>query len=187
MRIESLDIPAVLLLTPVIFADHRGQFFEAYHQARYEEAGLPGSFVQDNQSSSSRGVLRGLHAQLARPQGKLVRVLTGAILDVAVDIRPDSPTFGRSVQAELSAENRLEIWVPPGFAHGFCVLSETADVLYKCTQLYDPTDEIGVIWNDPTLGIDWPIEAPVLSDKDLALPTLEQLRPRLESEAQQRR
>ena len=181
MRVERLELPDVLLIEPVVYSDPRGLFFEAYHHDRYAAAGVPDPFVQDNQSSSGQHVLRGLHAQLERPQGKLVRVLRGEIFDVAVDIRPDSPTFGRWTHATLSAENRHQLWVPPGFAHGFCVLSDEADVSYKCTRLYDPTDEVGVLWNDPDLAIDWPTDSPLLSSKDLDLPTLAELRPRLEA------
>jgi len=181
MRVEPLQLPEVLLIDPVVHSDARGLFFEAYHQQRYAEIGLAEPFVQDNQSASQRHVLRGLHAQLERPQGKLVRVLRGEIFDVAVDIRPDSPHFGRWAQATLSAENRHQLWVPPGFAHGFYVLSEVAEVLYKCTQPYDAADEIGVRWNDSEVAIDWPTETPLLSRKDQALPSLAELRPRLEA------
>ncbi len=181
MKVEPLEIPDVLLIDPVVHSDERGQFFEAYHLSRYAELGLEEPFVQDNQSSSSRGVLRGLHAQLLRPQGKLVRALRGEVFDVAVDIRPGSPTFGRWVHAVLSADNRHQLWVPPGFAHGFLVLSEVAEVLYKCTQPYDPTDEVGIVWDDPDLAIAWPTETPRLSPRDMALPTFAELRPRLEA------
>ena len=181
MRVEPLDLPEVLRIEPDAYPDDRGLFFETYHLERYTEIGLSEPFVQDNQSTSVHGVLRGLHAQLERPQGKLVRVLRGEVFDVAVDIRPESPSFGRWTAARLSADNRHQLWVPPGFAHGFCVLSEAADVAYKCTRLYDGTDEIGVRWDDPGLAIDWPITAPVLSSKDRELPTLAELRPRLEA------
>lgn len=181
MRIEALELPSVLLIDPIVHSDDRGHFFEAYHQARYAEAGIVEPFVQDNQSSSAQGVLRGLHAQLERPQGKLVRVLDGEIFDVAVDIRLDSPTFGRWVHARLTGENRRQLWIPPGFAHGFCVLSPRAEVLYKCTRPYDRDDEIGVIWNDPEVAVDWPTRQPMLSARDLELPTLTELRPRLEA------
>lgn len=183
MRVESLELSELLLIEPILHRDARGSFFEAFHEQRYAEAGVGQPFVQDNQSSSDRHVLRGLHAQLERPQGKLVRALNGEVFDVAVDIRPDSPTFGRSASVVLSAENRLQLWVPPGFAHGFCVLSERADVLYKCTRPYDPDDEIGIVWNDPDLAIAWPTSEPILSPKDGALPTLAALRPRLETVA----
>lgn len=181
MKVERLALPEVLLIEPDAYPDDRGLFFETFHQPRYAEIGLTEPFVQDNQSSSVGGVLRGLHAQLVTPQGKLVRALSGEVFDVAVDIRPGSPTFGRWTSATLSGENRLQIWIPPGFAHGFCVLSAAADVAYKCTRLYDPKDEIGVRWDDPELAIEWPIEAPLISSKDRQLPTLAELRPRLEA------
>jgi dTDP-4-dehydrorhamnose 3,5-epimerase len=162
-----------------VFRDDRGSFVETRHQRRYHEAGLPERFVQDNQSASVAGVLRGLHAQHRRPQGKLVRALSGAIFDVAVDIRRGSPTFGRWVGVELSDLNQRQLWVPGGFAHGFCVLGEAAQVAYKCTDFYDASDEIGVVWDDPDLAIDWPIAAPRTSAKDAALPRLRDLAGRL--------
>ena len=173
--LPTKDIPEVVVVEPAVFPDDRGFFLEVYHQRKFEEGGLPGTFVQDNHSHSIRGTLRGLHAQLRNPQGKLVRAVVGEIFDVAVDIRPDSPTFGRWVGEILSGENFRQLWVPPGFAHGFCVLSETAHVQYKCTELYDREDEIALVWNDPEVAIAWPVEAPLLSPKDLAAPTLEGL------------
>ncbi|MFQ3639939.1 MAG: dTDP-4-dehydrorhamnose 3,5-epimerase, partial [Chloracidobacterium sp.] len=153
MNFISTELPGVVMIEPQVFRDHRGFFLESYHQAKFAQAGLDVTFVQDNHSKSVRGTLRGLHAQRRRPQGKLVRVVSGEIFDVVVDIRPSSLTFGRWLGVTLSAENFRQLYVPPGFVHGFCVVSETAEVLYKCTALYDPTDEIGIVWNDPELGI----------------------------------
>jgi dTDP-4-dehydrorhamnose 3,5-epimerase len=179
VRILTTGLPGVLLLEPDLFRDPRGYFLETFHERKYREAGIPHSFVQDNQSRSTRGTLRGLHAQLRKPQGKLIRALQGEIFDVAVDIRPGSPTFGRWTGATLTGENFLQMFIPPGFAHGFCVLSEVSEVAYKCTDFYDPSDEIGFRWNDPTVGIAWPIQDPLLSKKDAALPPLSELRRRL--------
>jgi dTDP-4-dehydrorhamnose 3,5-epimerase len=165
-------LPEVLLLEPRVFGDSRGHFFESYHQAKFEELGIRDRFVQDNQSRSFRNTLRGLHYQLKHPQAKLCRVLVGRVMDVAVDIRRGSPNFGSWVSAVLSAENMLQIYIPPGFAHGFVVLSETADFLYKCSDFYDPEDERGVAWNDPELGISWGIANAVISDKDSRYPPL---------------
>ncbi len=171
MDLIETHIPGVVILEPRVFGDARGFFMETWNQARYAEAGLPETFVQDNLSSSRRGVLRGLHFQHPNAQGKLVYVLQGEVFDVAVDIRRGSPTFGQSVSAVLSSVKKRQFYVPPGFAHGFCVTSETALFAYKCTELYSPTDEASLLWNDPALGIDWPIAAPDLSDKDrIALP-----------------
>lgn len=175
MKFLPTAIPEVIVVEPQVFRDGRGFFLEVYHQKKFEEGGLPGTFVQDNHSHSIRGTLRGLHAQLRNPQGKLVRAVVGEIFDVAVDIRPGSPTFGRWVGETLSGENFRQLWVPPGFAHGFCVLSETAHVQYKCTELYDREDEIAVLWNDPQIGIEWPandLGEPLLSPKDAAAPPL---------------
>jgi dTDP-4-dehydrorhamnose 3,5-epimerase len=179
MRILNTDLPGVLLVDPDLFRDPRGYFLETFHERKYRESGIAHSFVQDNQSRSTRGTLRGLHAQLRKPQGKLVRALQGEIFDVAVDIRPGSPTFGKWTGAKLSADDFRQMFIPPGFAHGFCVLSDVAEVAYKCTDFYDRSDEIGLRWNDPAVGIAWPIRDPLLSDKDAALPTLAELRPRL--------
>ena len=148
---------------------------ETWHREKYEKAGIGKPFVQDNRSHSKDGVLRGLHYQLARPQAKLVFAVTGRIFDVAVDIRAGSPTFGRWTGAELSMENRRQIYVPEGFAHGFVVLSDFADVIYKCTDFYAPGDEYGILWSDPDIGIDWPVTAPILSDKDRQAPSLRQV------------
>jgi dTDP-4-dehydrorhamnose 3,5-epimerase len=175
MTVRETSLPGLLLVEPVVHGDARGLFSERYHAERYRDAGISAPFVQDNLSRSARGTLRGLHFQRARPQGKLVEVVRGTIFDVAVDVRPGSPTFGRWEGVVLDDEARRQLWVPPGFAHGFCVLSETADVLYKCTALYDPADEGGVAWNDPDLAIPWPAEAPLLSDKDRRLPPLASL------------
>jgi len=179
MRIVQTDLPGVLLVEPDVFRDARGHFLETFHERKYREAGLPHAFVQDNLSRSVRGTLRGLHAQLRRPQGKLVRAVQGEIFDVAVDIRPGSPTFGKWTGLRLSSGDFRQIFVPPGFAHGFCVLSEFAEVAYKCTTFYDRADEIGLRWNDPAVGIAWPLKDPLLSEKDAALPTLAELGPQL--------
>ena len=174
MNVVATEIPGVLLLEPRVFTDDRGAFFESFNAAAFAAAvGRPVSFVQDNQSTSRRHVLRGLHYQDPKPQGKLVRVLAGAIFDVAADIRPGSPSFGRWVGIELSAENRRQLWVPEGLAHGFLVLSESADVLYKTTDFYAPGCEKCLRWDDPTLGIRWPLSAPpLLSPRDAAAATL---------------
>lgn len=175
MQVQSTELPEVLLLKPQVFGDARGYFMEAFHQARFAElTNERTDFVQDNQSGSRRGVLRGLHYQIgAHPQGKLVRVLSGAIFDVAVDIRRSSPRFGQWTGRPLSAENRHQLWVPPGFAHGFLVTSEHAEVLYKVTDVYDPNGERAIRWDDPAIGIAWPEGiVPVLSDKDAAAPSL---------------
>ncbi len=168
MKATPLAIPEVILFEPKVFGDDRGFFFESFNQARFEEAvGRPVPFVQDNHSRSARNVLRGLHYQIQQPQGKLVRVVSGEVFDVAVDMRRSSPTFGKWVGAVLSAENKKQLWVPEGFAHGFVVLSDSADFLYKTTDYYAPRHERCVIWNDADLGIEWPMEGePVLSAKD---------------------
>lgn len=174
MKIETLNIPDVLLMTPARFGDERGYFSETFSVPRLHEAGLTAAFVQDNQSlSRARGTLRGLHCQVApRVQGKLVRVVRGSIWDVAVDARPDSPSFGQHAAAILSAENGSQLWVPPGFLHGFCTLEPDTEVMYKVTDLYDRASERGVIWNDPDLALPWPVGAAevVLSEKDRVLP-----------------
>jgi len=173
MRVVPTALPGVLLIEPVVHRDARGFFLETYHADKYREAGIALPFVQDNHSRSGAATLRGLHAQLGRhPQGKLVRTLSGTIFDVAVDIRRGSPTFRRWVGVELSADDFRQLYVPPGFLHGFCVLSESADVTYKCTGPWNPAEEISVRWDDPDLAIVWPIAAPVLSDKDAAAPRL---------------
>jgi dTDP-4-dehydrorhamnose 3,5-epimerase len=168
MKATPLAIPDVFLIEPQVFGDERGFFFESFNHARFEEAiGLKVTFVQDNHSKSAKGVLRGLHFQDPKPQGKLVRVTQGEVFDVAVDIRKDSPTFGRWVGETLSAENKQQLWIPEGLAHGFLVLSETAEFLYKTTDYYAPSNEGCIAWDDPTLAIAWPLDAPpVLSLKD---------------------
>lgn len=170
MKVLATILPDVFILEPKVFGDARGFFFESYNKREFRGAtGLDVDFVQDNHSRSSRGVLRGLHYQIAQPQGKLVRCVSGEIFDVAVDLRRGSPTFGRWVGNLLSAENRRQLWIPPGFAHGFLVLSESADFLYKTTDYYAPEYERCLRWDDPDLAIDWPMAgAPVLSDKDRA-------------------
>lgn len=168
MKVTPTAIPEVLLLEPQVFGDDRGFFFESYNGRKFESlTGIAANFVQDNHSKSARNVLRGLHYQIRQPQGKLVRVLAGAIFDVVVDLRASSPFFGRWVGAELSAENRLQMWVPPGFAHGFVVTSESAECLYKTTDYWAPEHERTLLWNDPELAIDWPLTGPpMLSVKD---------------------
>lgn len=175
MRFEPTLLPEVILVTPDVHRDERGFFLETYHREKYRGGGIEAGFVQDNHSKSTRGILRGLHAQRLKPQGKLVRAVEGEIFDVAVDIRRGSPNFGRWVGEILSAENFRQLWVPPGFVHGFCVLSETAQVEYKCTDLYDREDELGVRWDDPEIGIEWPIAEPILSAKDREAPTLAEI------------
>jgi dTDP-4-dehydrorhamnose 3,5-epimerase len=169
--IERLAIPEIMVIHPKAFSDARGFFMETYKQSSFAEFGLAAPFVQENHSKSQRGILRGLHFQVGSyAQGKLVRAISGEIFDVAVDLRPDSATYGRSVTAILSSQNRRILYVPPWCAHGFCVLSETAEVVYKTTMEYAPEHESGLRWNDPALGIDWPIEAPTLSDRDQRWP-----------------
>jgi dTDP-4-dehydrorhamnose 3,5-epimerase len=170
MQVTPLAIPDVLLIQPKVFGDTRGFFFESFNQKAFNEAtGTSHQFVQDNHSRSTQGVLRGLHYQIQQPQGKLVRVVQGAVFDVAVDIRRSSPTFGQWVGAELSADNHHQLWVPPGFAHGFLVLSESADFLYKTTGYYAPEHERCILWNDSEISIQWPIDIkPLLSVKDAA-------------------
>jgi dTDP-4-dehydrorhamnose 3,5-epimerase len=169
MQFEPTAIPDVILIRPDVFGDSRGFFLESWEERKFAGAGLDVEFVQDNHSRSTRHILRGLHYQNPQPQGKLVRVVTGTVFDVAVDIRRSSPTFGRSVGVVLSAENHAMLWVPPGFAHGFLVLSESADFLYRCTDFWAPAHERAIIWNDPDLQVDWPLPAgvePQLSAKD---------------------
>jgi dTDP-4-dehydrorhamnose 3,5-epimerase len=172
MEVITTTIPDVLIIRPKVFGDDRGFFMESFNRRTWrEQTGVDVDFVQDNHSRSARGVLRGLHYQIRQPQGKLVRVVAGEVFDVAVDLRRSSPTFGRWAGAVLSAENKLQFWVPPGFAHGFQVLSEQADFLYKATDFYAPEHERAIIWNDPDLGIDWPLPtAPELSQKDRQAP-----------------
>ena len=181
MKVIETVLPGVLILEPKVHGDSRGFFQETWRADSYNNIGIP-DFVQDNHSRSTRGVLRGLHAQRLQPQGKLVRVSRGAVFDVAADINPASPTFGKHVAVELSDENHRQLYIPPGYAHGFCVLSETADFLYKCTDYYQPGDEIGVLWNDADIAVAWPIAEPQLSDKDKNLPTLRALAEQLKKQ-----
>lgn len=177
MEVRRTALPEVLVIEPRVHRDRRGFFLETWQRDRYAAAGITGPFVQDNVSLSVRGTLRGLHYQHPRAQGKLVYVLEGEVFDVAVDIRRGSPTFGRWVGERLSGENARQLWVPPGFAHGFCVLSERALFAYKCTDLYAPQCEGGVRWDDPAIGIAWPVEEPIVSDKDGRLPLLAEIAP----------
>jgi dTDP-4-dehydrorhamnose 3,5-epimerase len=175
MKFIDTKLKGVVLVEPDVFDDPRGYFLETYHAGRYADGGIAGPFVQDNFSHSVRGALRGLHYQVRHAQGKLVMALQGRIFDVAVDIRKGSPTFTQWVGVELSGENKRQLYIPPGFAHGFCVLSDTADVLYKCTDVYSQKDERGIIWNDPALAIAWPVTTPLLSDKDRAYKRLSEM------------
>ncbi|XOV89455.1 MAG: dTDP-4-dehydrorhamnose 3,5-epimerase [Pseudomonadota bacterium] len=177
MIVTATKLPGVVIIEPKVFGDERGFFLESYHEQRYrEEAGIKELFVQDNHSRSRQGVLRGLHLQRTKPQGKLLRVTQGEVFDVAVDINPASSTFGEWVGVNLSDQHHNQIYIPPGYAHGFLVLSESADLQYKCTEFYDPGDEAGVIWNDPDIGIEWPLTAdPLVSAKDAILPRLSEL------------
>jgi dTDP-4-dehydrorhamnose 3,5-epimerase len=179
MRAVPTTIPEVLIIEPDVYRDSRGFFLESYHATKYDGLGIPGPFVQDNHSKSRARTLRGLHMQLKEPQGKLVRAIEGEVLDVAVDVRRGSPTFGRWVGVRLSADNFRQCFIPPGFAHGFYVLSDEAQIEYKCTSLYDPGSELGIIWNDPQLAIDWPDREPILSGKDAGLPRLSDVLDRL--------
>lgn len=172
MKFIETSLPGCVVIEPQVFGDSRGFFYESHNQSKYREAGIDRTFVQSNVSRSARGVLRGLHYQWPHPQGKLVSVLEGEVYDVAVDIRRGSPTFGRWVGMMLTAENHRHFWIPEGFAHGFCVLSEFAMFSYQCTDLYDAKAEGGLRWNDPAIGIDWPISKPLLSDKDSKAPLL---------------
>jgi dTDP-4-dehydrorhamnose 3,5-epimerase len=180
LKVHATPLDGLLLIEPQVHRDARGYFLETHHQARYAEAGVPGPFVQDNLSYSVKGTLRGLHAQLApRAQGKLVRAVDGELFDVAVDIRRGSPTFGRWFGTVLSGENMHQLWIPPGFAHGFCVMSERVHVEYKCTDYYAPGHEIVIRWDDPEIGVDWPAGERLLSPRDAAAPRLAELLDRL--------
>ena len=173
MKVTETALPGVVIIEPTLHGDERGYFMETFQAARYKsEAGIELPFVQDNQSRSTRGVLRGLHFQINKPQGKLVRVTQGEVFDVAVDINPESPTYSQWVGVLLNDQNHLQFWVPPGYAHGFIVTSETADFSYKCTDYYDPQDEGGVRWDDPKIQINWPVTDPVVSEKDKLLPSI---------------
>lgn len=182
VRIESTHLNGVVVLRPDRFPDERGFFMESFRADVYEQLGLPGRFPQDNHSGSRRGVLRGLHFQWDPPMGKLMRVTVGTAFVVAVDIRRESPTLGRWYGLEVSAENALQVWAPPGFARGFCVLSEWAELQYKCTSVYNPGGESGIVWNDPQVGIKWPVASPLLSAKDAGAQTLARWLERPESD-----
>ncbi|MBW1921032.1 MAG: dTDP-4-dehydrorhamnose 3,5-epimerase [Deltaproteobacteria bacterium] len=177
MRVSPSSIPEVLIIEPDVFRDNRGFFTETYHEERYGRFGITSRFVQDNLSFSVRGTLRGLHYQYPRAQAKLISVLQGEVLDVAVDIRKGSPSFGKWTGIELSAESMRQAYIPEGFAHGFCVLSQTAVILYKCTDFYAPQTERGLLWCDPDLGIEWPVRDPILSGKDGNYPCLKDIPP----------
>jgi dTDP-4-dehydrorhamnose 3,5-epimerase len=172
VRVIETTLAGVRILEPAVFRDDRGFFLETWRADRFAAAGIPDLFVQDNYSRSARGTLRGLHWQWRKPQAKLVRVVSGSIFDVVVDVRRASPTFGRWLGFEMSADRFTQLYVPVGFAHGFCVTSEVADVEYRCSDVYDPQGEAGLIWNDPGVGVDWPIRSPLLSAKDAAYPPL---------------
>lgn len=175
MNVKETKLPGVLVLEPDVFSDERGFFLETWNSTRYEDADITGPFVQDNISFSRKGVLRGLHFQYPQSQGKLVQVLSGRVVDVAVDIRVGSPTFGHWISEVLSDANHRQMYIPPGFAHGYCVTSETAVFSYKCTDFYNPATESGIIFNDPDLNIDWSTRQPVLSTKDANYPRLKDL------------
>tara|TARA_Y100001934_G_scaffold272888_1_gene362110 strand:- start:796 stop:1347 length:552 start_codon:yes stop_codon:yes gene_type:complete len=175
INVTQTALPGVVIVEPRVFDDERGFFMESFNARDFADAGLPTTFVQDNHSRSTRGVLRGLHYQYPAWQGKLVRAIFGEIFDVAVDIRRNSPHFGDWFGLTLSANNRKQLYVPPGFAHGFCVLSEVSEMAYKCTSHYEPADDAGVLWNDPDIGIEWPIKNPILSEKDAVAPALDEL------------
>ena len=177
MKILETSLKGVLIIEPDVFTDQRGFFMETFHQEKYREHGIDVAFVQDNLSYSVRGTMRGLHYQHPHDQAKLIQVLTGRVFDVAVDIRSGSPTFGQWTGLELDSESRRQIFIPEGFAHGFCVLSERAVVTYKCTDFYAPNDEGGIIWSDPYVGIQWPITDPLLSEKDSKYPLLKDIPP----------
>jgi dTDP-4-dehydrorhamnose 3,5-epimerase len=179
VRFIPTEVRGVVIIEPDLHRDARGYFLETYHERKYAQGGIHGPFVQDNHSFSLRGTLRGLHAQRRRPQGKLVRAVEGEMFDVAVDIRRGSPTFCKWVGVTLSGENFRQLFIPPGFAHGFCVLSERVHVEYKCTDFYDREDEFGVAWDDPRIGIAWPIREPALSARDASAPRLDDIRDRL--------
>ena len=176
MKLEKTYIPDLILIKPDVHKDNRGYFFESYKMSLFQENELDMKFVQDNEVKSTKGVLRGLHYQLNNPQGKLVRVVVGEIIDVAVDIRKGSPTFGMSEMVKLSADNKRMFYIPEGFAHGYLVTSEESIVIYKCTNFYDPNDEYGIIWNDNKIGLNWNYDSPIISKKDMELPTLKEQR-----------
>lgn len=179
MTVTDAPLPGLKIIQPAVFRDQRGFFLETYHQRRYSEAGIDTVFVQDNYSRSGRGTIRGLHMQVTSPQAKLVRVVAGAIFDVAVDVRLGSPSFGRWFGVTLSSDNFTQLLIPPGFVHGFAVVTDFAELEYKCSAFYDPADEIAVRWDDPAIGIEWPVTAPVLSARDAAAKPLAELHDRL--------
>ncbi len=174
MEAKSVSIEGILVIQPRIFRDARGYFFEVYHKDKFRRMGLDSEFIQDNESRSLKNTIRGLHYQIdPHAQGKLIRVLEGTIRDVSLDIRKGSPTYGEHFSIDITAESLVQLWIPPGFAHGFSVLSDAAVLLYKCTSLYSPEHERGILYNDPSLSIDWGVETPIVSDKDMALPRFE--------------
>ena len=177
MNVVTTTLEGIAIIEPEVFDDSRGYFMETYQLNRYHNAGFRESFVQDNLSFSTKGTLRGLHFQIQRPQAKLVQAVTGEIFDVAVDIRPGSKSFGKWAGVLLSEQNKRQVFIPAGFAHGFCVLSPTAHFLYKCSEFYDPDDEGGIIWSDPAIGIGWPVEEPIISEKDRQFPPLSEIGP----------
>ncbi len=179
MRFLPADLPGVVIVEPDVHRDGRGYFLETYHEEKYAAGGIHERFVQDNHSRSVAGTIRGLHLQVPHAQGKLIRAIEGEIFDVSVDVRRGSPTFGRWVGVVLSAENMRQCYIPPGFAHGFCVVSSVAQIEYKCTDFYDRASELGIAWNDATLGISWPVSDPILSDRDRQSPSLAELNSRL--------
>jgi dTDP-4-dehydrorhamnose 3,5-epimerase len=181
VRVIPTELPEVLVVEPVVFQDARGFFVETYHAERYRAHGIAATFVQDNHSRSVARTIRGLHLQVGRPQAKLIRAIQGTIWDVAVDVRRGSATFGRWIGVELSAENHRQCFIPAGFAHGFCVLSDAAEVEYKCGDFYDPASEVGIVWNDRALAITWPVDEPLLSERDRRHPTLDAVSSRLPS------
>jgi dTDP-4-dehydrorhamnose 3,5-epimerase len=181
VRFTPTELKEVVLIEPDVFRDARGFFLESYHEKKYADGGITGRFVQDNHSHSVRGTLRGLHAQHRRPQGKLVRAVDGEMFDVAVDIRVGSPTFAKWVGVLLSGDNFRQLYIPPGFAHGFCVLTDEVHVEYKCTDFYDAQAELAIRWNDPEIGISWPLESPIISAKDAAAPLIREIREHLPS------
>jgi dTDP-4-dehydrorhamnose 3,5-epimerase len=179
VKFLASGLPGVIIIEPDVHRDERGFFLESYHEEKYRAGGVNATFVQDNHSRSAGGILRGLHMQVLRAQGKLVRVIEGEVFDVAVDVRQGSPQFGRWIGVTLSAENHRQVYIPEGFAHGFVVTSEIAEFEYKCTNFYDPGSEIAIAWNDPAIGIDWPVVTPTLSIKDRDAPPLAELTDRL--------
>ena len=175
MEFVQTEIPEVILVKPTVIKDHRGYFMESYHIEKFNQGGIDCTFVQDNYAKSIQNTLRGLHFQVKYPQAKLLRCLKGKVFDIAVDIRPDSPSFGKWVGEELSKDNKYQLFIPQGFAHGYYVMSETAEIAYKCSEIYHPEDEQGILWDDPDIAIEWPVKKPLLSGKDRHLPLLKDL------------